>query len=189
MSRGWQLTAAYTYLNSKGILPSTRLGLTSAQRATARFSDFGQNPNDLVNAGGKLLGDRPHTFKTQLVVRLPLQFQVSANYLFQSGRAWARRARISEFDNLGFPSAPEINIEERDGNRRVPNQSVVDMRLEKAFSLGKDAKFRLFVDALNLFNTDASQGVLSRTVDVDTFGVPSDFLLPRRVMLGAKLTF
>jgi hypothetical protein len=23
----------------------------------------------------------------------------------------------------------------------------------------------------------------------ETFGVPSDFLLPRRVMLGAKLTF
>jgi outer membrane receptor protein involved in Fe transport len=189
MSRGWQLTAAYTYLNSKGILPSTRLGLTSAQRATARFSDFGQNPNDLVNAYGKLLGDRPHTFKTQLVVQLPHQFQVSANYLFQSGRAWARRARIAEFDNLGFPSAPEINIEERDGNRRVPNQSVVDARLEKAFSLAKNAKLRLFVDALNLFNTDASQGVLSRIVDVDTFGVPSDFLLPRRVMLGAKLTF
>jgi hypothetical protein len=114
---------------------------------------------------------------------------VSANYLYQSGRAWARRARVSELDNLGFPSAPELNIEERDGNRRVPNQSVVDARLEKAFTLAKDVKFRLFVDALNLFNTDASQGVLSRTVDVDTFGVPSDFLLPRRVMLGAKLTF
>src|SRR5262249_58812307 len=84
MRRGGQLTAAYTSLTSKGTLPSTRLGLTSAQRATSRFSDFGQNPNDLVNAYGKLLGDRPHTFKTQLVVQLPHQFQVSANYLYHS---------------------------------------------------------------------------------------------------------
>jgi hypothetical protein len=189
MSKGWQLTGAYTYLNSKGVLPSTRLGLLSAQRATARFSDFGQNPNDLVNAGGKLLGDRPHTFKSQLVVELPHGFLVGANYLFQSGRAWARRARISEPD-LGFPSAPEINIEERDGSRRVPNQSNLDLRLQKAFSLRKNVKFAVFGDVLNVFNSDTNEGVLSRIVDVESdFGVASDFVLPRRFMVGAKLTF
>jgi len=189
MSKGWQLTAAYTHLNSKGVLPSTRLGLLSAQRATARFSDFGQNPNDLINAGGKLLGDRPHTFKSQLVVQLPHGFLVGANYLFQSGRAWARRARISE-PELGFPSAPEINIEERDGSRRVPNQSNLDLRLQKAFSLRKNVKFAVFGDLLNVFNSDTNEGVLSRIVDVEEdFGVASDFVLPRRFMVGAKLTF
>jgi outer membrane receptor protein involved in Fe transport len=189
MADGWQLVAAYTYLNSEGILPSTRLGLTSAQRATARFSDFGQNPNDFVNAGGKLLGDRPHTFKAQLVVQLPAGFLVGGNYLFQSGRAWARRARIAEPD-LGFPTAPEINIEERDGGRRVPNHDIFDLRVQKSFTLREDVKFSLFADALNLFDTSANQDVLSRIVDQgETFGVTADFLLPRRLMLGAKLTF
>jgi outer membrane receptor protein involved in Fe transport len=189
MSKGWQLVLAYTHLDSKGVLPSTRLGLLDAQRATARFSDFGQDPNDFVNAGGKLLGDRPHTFKTQLVVQLPAGFLVGANYLFQSGRAWARRSRIAEPD-LGFPTAPEINIEERDGGRRVPDQSMLDLRLQKNFSLGEQTRFSLFADALNLFNTSANQGVLSRFVDqTETFGVPGDFILPRRLMLGAKLTF
>jgi outer membrane receptor protein involved in Fe transport len=189
MSQGWQVVAAYTYLNSKGTLPSTRAGLLSAQSATARFSDFGQNPNDFVNAGGKLLGDRPHTFKTQLVVNLPWGFLVGANYQFQTGRAWARRARISDPD-LGFPNAPEINIEERDGSRRVPNQSLLDMRLQKSFAFGKNVKFQLFADALNLFNSSANEGVLSRFVDVEEdFGVPSDFVFPRRLMLGAKFTF
>jgi outer membrane receptor protein involved in Fe transport len=188
MSDGWQAVAAYTYLDSEGILPSTRLGLTSAQRATARFSDFGQNPNDLVNAGGKLLGDRPHTFKAQVVLQLPAGFVVGANYLFQSGRAYARRARIEDPD-LGFPSAPVINIEQRDGSRRVPNQSVLDVRFQKDFRFGAEARFSVFADALNLFNTGTNQDVLSRFVDVDIFGVPSEFLFPRRVMLGAKVTF
>jgi hypothetical protein len=187
MSKGWQLVAGYTYLDSSGVLPSTRLGLLSSQRAAARYTDFGQNPNDFVNAGGKLLADRPHTFKAQLVAELPYGFLVGANYLFQSGRAWARRARIPD---LGYPTAVEINIDERDGSRRVPNQSIVDLRAQKSFKLSDQLQFRVFVDFLNLFNTGTHQGVLGRRVDVtDTFGVPSDFLLPRRVMLGAKVTF
>jgi hypothetical protein len=170
------------------VLPSTRLGLTAAQRATARFSDFGQNPNDFVNADGKLLGDRPHTFKAQFVGELPWGFLASGSYLYQTGRAYARRYRVIEPD-LGFPSAPEINIEERDGSRRVPNQSVLDLRLEKRFNLGGTARLSVFADALNVFNTGVNQDVLSRIVDVDTFGVPSEFLFPRRLMLGAKFTF
>ena len=187
MSKGWQAVVAYTYLDSTGVLPSTRLGLLSAQRATSRFSDFGQNPNDFVNAGGKLLGNRPHTFKGQLVFELPHGFLIGANYLFQSGRAWARRARV---EGLNFPTAVEINIEERDGNRRVPSQSILDLRAQKSFKLTGQVQFRLFLDALNVFNTGTNEGVLSRFVDVEEdFNVPSDFLFPRRLMLGAKLTF
>jgi outer membrane receptor protein involved in Fe transport len=192
MSKGWQLIAAYTYLDSKGLLPSSRSsdGLLNRQNATARFSNFGQNPNDLVNATGKLLGDRPHTFKTQLMIQLPHGFLVGANYLFQSGRAWARRIRVTDLNNLGFPNAPNINLEVRDGSRRVPNQSNLDMRLQKGFSLGKGVKIDVFGDALNLLNSDTNQGVLSRNVDVPSdLGVASDYVLPRRFMLGAKLTF
>jgi outer membrane receptor protein involved in Fe transport len=193
MSHGWQLVTSYTYQDSKGVLPSGRLGLLDSQRAAARFTTWGQSPNDFVNAYGKLLADRPHTFKTQLVVELPHGFLLGANYLFQSGRAWARRARVSEPD-LGFPTAPEVNIEERDGERRVPNQSLFDVRLQKSFALGEKLRFSVFGDALNLFNSGTNQGVLSRTVDTsgdspDTFGVASDFVLPRRFMLGAKVTF
>ena len=62
---------------------------------------------------------------------------MGANYTYQSGRAWARRARIAEPD-LGFPTAPEINIEERDGSRRLPSQSILDLRLQKNFRFGKE---------------------------------------------------
>jgi outer membrane receptor protein involved in Fe transport len=186
MSKGWQLVAAYTHLDSSGVLPSGRLGLLDAQRATARFSRFGQNPNDYVNAEGKLLGNRPHTFRTQLVVELPYDFLIGANYTFQSGRAWARRGRIAE---LGFPTDVEINLEERDGSRRIPNQSLVDLRVQKGVKLGDKAEFTVFGDALNLTNSGVNENVLSRFADAEDFGVPSDFVPPRRFMVGAKLTF
>lgn len=187
MSKGWQLVAAYTYLDSSGVLPSGRLGLLDAQRATARFSKFGQNPNDFVNAEGKLLGNRPHTFRTQFVVELPYDFLIGANYSYQSGRAWARRGRIGE---LGFPTDVEINLEERDGSRRIPNQSLLDLRVEKGFKLGDKVEFTVFGDALNLTNSGINESVLSRFADIaEDFGVPSDFVPPRRFMVGAKLTF
>ena len=186
MSKGWQLVAAYTHLDSNGVLPSGRLGLLDAQRATARFSRFGQNPNDYVNAEGKLLGNRPHTFRTQLVLELPYDFLIGANYSFQTGRAWARRGRIAE---LGFPTDVEINLEERDGSRRIPNQSLVDLRVQKGVKLGDKVEFTVFGDALNLTNSGINENVLSRFVDAEDFGVPSDFVPPRRFMVGAKLTF
>ncbi len=185
MSNGWQVVAAYTYLDSEGILPSGRGGLLNAQRATARFSDFGQNPNDFVNSGGKLLGNRPHTFRTQLVVELPAGFLVGANYLYQSGRSYARRGRVE----LGYPTAVEVNLEARDGSRRVSSQSLLDLRLQKSFNLGETVKFQVFGDALNLTNSDTNEGILSQFVDSELFEVPSDFVLPRRFMVGAKLTF
>jgi outer membrane receptor protein involved in Fe transport len=186
MSKGWQVVAAYTYLDSKGTLPSGRGGLLTAQRATARFSDFGQNPNDFVNAGGKLIGNRPHTFRTQLVVELPHGFLVGANYLYQSGRAYAQRGRV---DDLGYATAVEVNLDSRDGSRRVPSQSLLDLRLQKSFKLGEKFEFQLFGDALNLTNADTNEGILTQFVDSDTYAVPSDFVIPRRFMVGAKLTF
>jgi hypothetical protein len=138
-----------------------------------------------VNADGKLLGNRPHTFRAQMVAELPAGFLVGASYLYQTGRAYARRGRV----DLGFPTLVEVNLEERDGSRRVPNQSLLDVRLQKSFSFGENVKFQLFGDALNLLNADTNEGILSRFADSETFAVPSDFVLPRRFMVGAKFTF
>lgn len=193
MSRGWQARLSYTYLNSQGLLPSGRGSLTDTyggtQAASLRFSDFGQSPNDFVNAGGKLLGDRPHTVKSQIVVELPHGFLVGANYLFQSGRAWVRFRNVVDVeDNLGFPSAPNIQLEER-GNRRLPSWNTLDLNLQKSFSLSEKVKLQVFGYVLNVFNDDANEDIVSREVTTEGFGLPTVFIPPRRAMLGAKVTF
>ena len=42
---------------------------------------------------------------------------------------------------------------------------------------------------MNAFNENANEDVLSRRADSEDYGVASGFVLPRRVMLGAKFTF
>jgi outer membrane receptor protein involved in Fe transport len=193
MSGRWQGRVSYTYLDSHGVLPSGRGSLTDTyggtQAATLRFNDFGQSPNDFVNAGGKLLGDRPHTVKSQIVVELPHGFLVGVNYLFQSGRAWVRFRNVVDVeDDLGFPSAPNIQLEER-GDRRLPSWNTLDLNLQKSFSLSEKAKLQLFGYVLNAFDDDAYEDIVSREVTTEGFGVPTVFIPPRRVMLGAKVTF
>ena len=45
------------------------------------------------------------------------------------------------------------------------------------------------MDALNLLNDDANEGVASRRADASTYGYPTRFIFPRRLMLGAKIRF
>jgi hypothetical protein len=90
---------------------------------------------------------------------------------------------------LGFPNAPIIQMEERDGSRRLPSHNILALRLQKSFKLPKNVAFVLFGDVLNVFNDGAHQGLLSRIGDSPNYDFASAFVLPRRAMLGAKLTF
>ena len=187
MSHHWQATASYSYIDTKGRLPSSnRRSLTDRQNGSLAFSDFGQNPNDFINTDGKLLAERPHIFRVQAVAELGAGFLVGANYSWQSGRPWARQVTISDLTGI---SPTRILAEPIDGSRRVANWNVLDLRLQKEFHLGGPAKVALFGDVLNVFNDDANESVESVSGNADLFGVPSRFVLPRRVMLGAKLEF
>ncbi len=63
------------------------------------------------------------------------------------------------------------------------------MRLEKALRFGQGVEGAVFGDLLNAFNSDAAVSVLDRRFTSANFGVPSTFVLPRRLMLGAKFRF
>ena len=186
MADNWQLTSSLSYVRTDGILASSRSGSTSSQSTALTWNSFGQNPNDLVNAGGRLAGERPWMFKAQFLYQFPHDFLVSANYIAQSGKAWPRTVRVREPD-LGLTTT--INAEERDGSRRVEAWNLLDVRIQKMFRLGQQARVGLFLDTLNVFNEGTNESVLSRLGTSGSFGVRSAFLPPRRVMLGTKLTF
>ena len=65
----------------------------------------------------------------------------------------------------------------------------LDVRVQKEFKLGGEASFEAFADVFNLFNEDANEGVISTLGTSSSFNVPAVFVLPRRVMLGAKIKF
>jgi len=55
--------------------------------------------------------------------------------------------------------------------------------------LGRGARVSFFIDALNLNNENAPQGVLSASVTSPNYQVPTTFITPRKFMLSAKIHF
>jgi len=159
---------------------------TSTTTQSSQAGTFGRDiagPNDYVNTDGLLVGDRPVVSKLQLSYRLPYGILVATNLQYQSGRFYSRQIRIS---GLGFPAAPTINMEANDGERRVPAVTMIDFRAQKDFAVTSSTNVGLFLDILNLNNSDQSEGVASTLGTSSSFGAPTRFVPPRRAMFGIK---
>jgi len=130
-----------------------------------------------------LVGDRPVISKLQLSYRLPYGILVATNMQYQSGRFYSRQIRVS---GLGFPAAPTINMEANTGDRRVPAVEMIDLRAQKDFQLANATNLGLFLDLLNLTNSDQSEGVASTLGTSSSFGAGTRFVPPRRAMFGVK---
>jgi hypothetical protein len=185
MSNRWQGNVGLTLSKTDGLYGSNnaRSSATTTPNSTAGI--FGQNPNDYVNADGILLHDRPVLFKGQLVYELGWGLTVAGNYQYQSGRPWGREIR---FNGL-VPGATRVLFEPLSGDRRVDPINQLDVRLEKALRFRGTIEGAVFGDLLNATNSDAAQNVLDRRFTSANFGVPSTFVPPRRLMLGAKFRF
>ncbi len=185
MSDHWQLTSSLSLLRSTGMLPSGGPGAGNRQNGGLAWSTFGRSPNDLVNIGGRLNGERPVNFKTQLLFELPAGFLLGANHIYTSGVPWALTARI----NTGPLGRENILLEERDGSLRFANRNSLDLRLQKDFNLTEKKKVVFFLDVFNVFNNNANEDVLSTQAASDLLGVPSWLIRPRRLQLGGKIVF
>jgi hypothetical protein len=184
MSANWQGVFSLVLSKSEGRLGSSaRATPTGGQSSTAgTFGREAAGPNDYINTDGLLIGDRPVVAKAQIVYRLPYGVMVSANMQHQTGRAYARQVRVS---GLGFPSAPQINMERMNGDRRVSDTDLIDLRAQKEFSFSP-INVAVFLDALNLTNNDVYEGVGSVLGTSSAFGVGTRYVPPRRLQLGAK---
>jgi outer membrane receptor protein involved in Fe transport len=183
MSNNWQAIASLVVSKSEGRIGSSTAGLKDSQTSAA--SSFGKNPNDFINTSGRLIGDRPVLFKIQAVYEAPLGFSFGVNFVHQTGRPWARSVRVSDLTGI----STQILADPIDGSRRVPDWNVLDLNAQKNFKLGGTVSLDLFAYFLNLTNSGTSEDVLSQDGNADSFGLPTSFFAPRRVMLGAHFRF
>jgi len=168
-----------------------RLSLSASdaltQRSGLQFNPFGRNPNDFVNTYGKLNGDRPVTFKTQLVYQFPAGFLASINYQYASGAPKIRTVRINSLARISPTQIVTAPRGEIDGD--FPTQSLLSLRVQKDFELGRGARVGFFLDGFNVLNDDAYEARRSRLATSSSYNVPDLFILPRRFMVGAKVAF
>jgi hypothetical protein len=79
-------------------------------------------------------------------------------------------------------------MEPNTGDRRVADVNLLDARVQKEFQLtGSRVRFDVFLDALNLTNSDQYESVASALGTSSAFGVATRFIPPRRLQLGAKV--
>ncbi len=184
LAQGWQASASYTYSQARGLQATSNAPASEAQFSTiARpaFLTFGQDPNDLTNASGRLANDRPHMFRTDVAVHLKMKILVAARLQYFSGRPWAATTQVS------LPQGSQRIMLEPRGSERLPSQTLLDLRVAKTFALGHAASADLMFDVLNLTNDAAAEAIQSDNLFATTFGQPTQFMDPRRVMLGVRL--
>jgi hypothetical protein len=158
----------------------------SNQLSTAGI--FGQNPNDYINSDGRLVGDRPVVLKLQFLYQLPWDMTASVNFQSQSGKPIYSEIRVPT-SVTRIPGASRVIAFVSDGEDRTKLWQTIDARVEKSFRVGGPAELAVFGDVLNLLNSDANESVLERRLGFDDYLAPSRFVLPRRLMLGAKFRF
>jgi hypothetical protein len=203
----WQGQVSYIYSKAKGTINNASEGLFSP------YTRFYETPTlALTNSDGPLQNDRPHELKAFLGYEIPkLDISVNANYRLLSGRTYAPFQRfgtsainfsLSAY-YFGFSAGRSPNLEER-GSRRLPTESVLDLRLEKVFNVGGSHRLSVFADFINILNSDTVTGVLTRVPTTTvflpppaelgstapvSFEAPNTVTPPRQINLGARWSF
>jgi len=184
-STGWQASASYTYSRASGLQATSNGTADAAQFSTiARpgFLTFGQDPNDFTNASGRLPNDRPHIFRAAGSARLPWgNVLLAANLQHFSGKPWAATAQVP------LTQGSQRILLEPLGSHRLSSQSVLDVRLSKTFRIGSVSTVDAIFDVLNLLDDTAEEALASDNRFSATFGQPTQFVDPRRVMVGVRL--
>jgi hypothetical protein len=179
---GWHLFGTYTYSRARGLHAASLATAAGAQISSPLIvGTFGRDPNDLTNADGRLPNDRPHALRLMGSVEVPRTgLALAANLHAASGKPWAATAQVT------LPQGDQRILLERRGSRRLSSQTLVDMRLSRPITFGS-TRIELLVDVLNVLNNDAAEALGSDNFFASTFGQPSVFVDPRRVMASVRL--
>ena len=185
MSKGWQASGSYTYSKAFGLQVMSNGAADAPQFSTIARPDsltFGQDPNDLTNAAGRLPNDRPHIFRAAGVAHVPWQaVLVAANLQYFSGKPWAATTQVA------LPQGNQRIMLEPRGSRRLSSQMLLDLRISKTVQVGNAGKVDVIFDVLNLINDTGEEALASDNLFSTTFGRHTQFMDPRRVMLGVRL--
>jgi outer membrane receptor protein involved in Fe transport len=205
LANRWQAQLSYVYSKTEGTITNTSRSLF---RST---SNFYETPTlGLVNADGIATNDRPHEVKVFGGWEIPkIEVLLNASYRYLSGRTYAPfQVYGSSAINYsattyywGGSSGRSPFVDDR-GSRRFPNESYLDLRIEKVFNIAGSHRLAVFGDFLNILDKGAVLNRNARTPSVsvllpdgsgDTASVPFEgptgIQAPRQIMLGARWSF
>ena len=184
-SAGWQAFGSYTFSRVSGLQASSGSAAAGAQVSSvagATQLTFGQDPNSLINARGRLPNDRPHMFRVMGSVDVPgTGLVVAANLQHFSGKPYAASAQLT------LPQGSQRVLLEAPGSRRMSSQSLLNLRVSRMLTFAGVGRIELLLDVLNVLDDTAEEGLASDNLFSPNFGQGTVFMDPRRAMVGVRL--
>jgi len=182
-SHNWMLGASLTYSKSEG-LTTIAHGTSARQYSTVnRGGDYGEDPNDFINAYGRLANDRPWILKVQAGYTFPWDILASFNWIYQTGRPYLSFTGFRL--NQGFRKV----LTGPRGDNRFPTWSMMDFRLQKTFHIGDTVRFHAIFDLWNVFNANTATDYSTYDMWKSRYLDPSEIFYPRRLQIGLRLQF
>lgn len=188
-SNRWQLLMSYVYSKTTGTIDN---GWGDDIGWNARNSQEAGDPNFWINADGNATYDPTHMLKIQGTYILPWEIALNVYFRSVTGTAWAQRFR-----------SPRLNqgrvtfYAEKRGSRHYDTQNILDVRLEKIFTLAQKYRLGLMFDVFNVFNADTitswgtrigydwNEGEYPSTDGHKLYGIVN----PRQIRLGVRVMF
>ncbi|MBS3820033.1 TonB-dependent receptor [bacterium] len=182
-SNKWQLLASYMYSEATGTVDNYSQS-TIGDAPTS-------NPNDWINAEGHLTNDPTHMIKVNATYILPYGINMTARFEAVTGESWTRRLRTRLYHGV------ETFFTEDRGSHHYPMSKILDIRLEKTFTIAEKYQLGLMFDVFNVLNDDTIEDWGTRIMyDWYPDQWPStdghqlyDIVAPRQARLGIRLRF
>lgn len=175
MSNGWLLSTSFSATRTAN--PSLNALTVNEFNTSSRGAN--DDPNAEINTSNNTwewLGRMTGSYA------LPWSTTISAVMEHRSGVPWARQAVFTSsiLGNL------TLNVEPI-GTRRLPNTTILDMRLEKIVRLPKNHTARLQFNLYNVMNSNTVQAVVFTSGS--RFNAPTSIMTPRVAELGMVYRF
>ena len=184
-SNNWQMMGSYVYGRSTGT-DDTNVE-TDGRGSAVGFSDLWSDPNLRFFADGSTTSDVPHQIKIAGSAIFPYEILAGFFYNGRSGQTWTKSVR---FRNVPGSRRCCSRFVEPRGSNRLPWQNNLDLRAEKAFTIGR-TQVSILLDIFNVLNIDTVTRVRDREDARSNFefGRVLAIKFPRRFRLGFRMDF
>jgi hypothetical protein len=190
----WQLLVSYVYGKATGTVDNS-----FGEDIGAAWAADKSDPNIWINAKGNLTYDPTHMIKIQGTYVLPFDISLTGYFSGITGESWNTRLLTDVFNQGQITFFTEAR-----GSHHYPMQKILNLRLEKIFTLADKYRLGLMFDMFNVFNDDTIRSWGTR-IGFDWFtaaspeGSPSysstdghklrSISTPRQARLGIRLMF
>jgi len=188
-SNKWQLLLSYIYSRATGTMDN---GMADDIGYSDRDDLNTGDPNFWIDANGRSTYDPTHQIKVQGTYFLPLDISFNVYYRGITGNAWTTRYRTRRLNQgrVTFFTEPR-------GTHHYKMRNILDLRVEKVFTLAKKYRLGVIFDVFNALNDDT---ITSWGTRIGYDWIPGDYpstdghelyslVDPRQVRIGIRLIF